>query len=122
MKAALLVALTCLFTTIGLPAERAKRPQMKGMELYSWSEGDKWLYVLLVGTNRLKSEKEVKEHSSRIDNVPALASRFKELAEGEQVVWNFHFVPGFSYPDQDTFSAVVAAAMDAKINLIADKR
>ena len=122
MKAVLLVVIACVFASVGLSADRPKRGQMKGMELYSWNERGKWIYVLVDGTNRLKSEDEVKKSTTRFDTVAALATRFKELAEGEHVVWNFHFVRGFSFPEEKTFSAVIAAAKSAQINLIADKK
>jgi hypothetical protein len=93
---------------------------MKGMELYSWSEHGKWIFVLLDGTNRLKSEDEVKKSPKRIETVSALRERFMELAEGERVVWNSHFVSGFSFPDEKTFSEVIAAAKGARITLIPD--
>ena len=95
---------------------------MKGMELYSWSEHGNWYFALLEGTNRLKSEDEVKNHPNRIATVNALSDRFNNLAEGEQVVWNLRFVRGFSFPGEIIVSEIVAAAKRARINLIADKQ
>jgi hypothetical protein len=102
-------------------ADRPKRGEMKGMELYSWSESGKWIFVLLSGTNRLKSEDDVKARSPRIESVPALRSRFMQMAEGEIIVWNLHFVPGFSFPEEKMFSEVMAAAKDAGVELRPDR-
>jgi hypothetical protein len=90
------------------------------MELYSWADsGGKWLFALVPGTNRLKKEAEIKEAQHRIETVDELQKRFESLAEGEHVGWTLHrFVPGFTYPDEKTIDAVVAAANKAKIKLL----
>jgi hypothetical protein len=121
MKTLFLALLGCLAVVTALGADRPARGQMKGMELYSWSEDGKWIFVLLDGTNRLKSEQEVKQSPKRSETTTALESRFMELAKGETVVWNFHFVPGFSFPDKETFAEVTSAAKRAEITLIPDK-
>jgi hypothetical protein len=121
MRSLLVLALAVGCITGVLSAERPERGQVKGMELYSWEESGTWVYVLLDGTNRLKSENEVKKSPNRIATVNALAARFEELAGGEHVMWNFHFVPGFSFPEEKIFSEIVGAAKSAQIRLIPDK-
>jgi hypothetical protein len=121
MKALIFVLLGCWCVNSVMSADRPSRGQMKGMELYSWNERGTWIFVLLDGTNRLKSEEEVKKNPNRIDTVRALAARFLELAEQEKVVWNFRFVPGFSFPEEKIFSEVVAAGKRAQINLVPDR-
>lgn len=119
------LALFCFMCAGGvsvMSAERPARGRMKGVELYSWPESGKWMFVLLNGTNGVKSEEQVKKSPNRVDTVAALGAQFMELAKGENVVWNFHFVPGFSFPDEKSFAAVVAAAKRAEINLIPDER
>ena len=70
------------------PPERAAKPAFKGMELYSWKpEGKDWSFSLLVGTNRLKSEEEIKKPEQTIVGVEGLKKRLAGLAEGEQVFW-----------------------------------
>lgn len=118
MKNLLIVLLAGVCLMQALAAERPTRPHMKGMEMYSWSDDGRWVFVLLPGTNRLKTEKEIKEHPHRIETVAGLTTAFLQLARGEQVVWNFKFVPGFEYPDEKIVSDVVAAAKQAGITLI----
>jgi hypothetical protein len=83
-------------------SERSKQKKMKGVELYSWqSDNGDWLFALVTGTNRLKSEQEIKTQAILITGVRALKTEFEHLAEGEHVFWNMHrHVPGFRNPDQ----------------------
>jgi len=68
--------------------ERAAKPAFKGMELNAWKpEGKDWHFSLLVGTNKLKTEEEVKKPEQTIVGVDELKKRLAGLAEGEQVFW-----------------------------------
>lgn len=120
MKSLLLPLLAALCLT-AFAAERPKRGQMKGRELYSWKTDGQWLFALVPGTNRLKSADEIKQSPDRVTTLPALQERFTNLAEGEQVTWNSHFFPGFAFPDDKTFAEVMAAAKRATITLIPDR-
>jgi len=69
-------------------AERAPKPEMKGVELYSWKpEGKDWHFSLLRGTNRLKTTEEITHPDNAIVGVAALKKRLTRLAEGESVFW-----------------------------------
>ena len=61
--------------------KREEEPRMKGVELYSWNdkEGD-WMFVLLDGTNRVKTEKEVKEAKTKVKDIDALKRAIATLA------------------------------------------
>ena len=120
MKALIVVLLSCFCINSVTSADRPSR--QKGKELYSWTERGKWVFALLDRTNLLMSEEEVKKNPKRIDTMTALQVRLMELDEGEHVVWNFHLVSGFSFPDEKIFSEVVAAAKRAQIHLIPDRR
>ncbi len=67
-----------------LAEERATSPNFKGSELYSWRDGETWLYALLPGTNRNKTWSEVK---STPLNLEELKSCLKLLAVGELISW-----------------------------------
>ena len=74
------------------PAEQAKPPALtkkhsfKGWELYSWQEGNHWMFSLLWGTNRLKSCNEIKSPKSKL-SLSELEHNLTQLAEGEWVSW-----------------------------------
>ena len=44
---------------------------MKGYELYSWKSRGEWLFSLLIGTNRLKTFREVSSRKIRVPGVRA---------------------------------------------------
>jgi len=85
----------------------------KGVELYSWKDKEAWLFALLPGTNRLKTEEEIKRAPSL--GLLALKKRVGILAEGEEVFWNSP--AGFERPDQKTREEILSAAKRAKIKL-----
>lgn len=60
---------------------------MKGYELYSWKISGEWYFALLVGTNRIKTRREVSSPRVRIRGVDALKRKLDRLAEGEEVTW-----------------------------------
>ena len=96
---------------------REVKPRFKGVELYSWKvEGDGWVYVLIDGTNRLKTEDEVKGAKGRIQGADGLKKALARLAVGEQVSWD-HRVNGFVFPPETTRKEIQEAAREAEIEL-----
>jgi len=97
--------------------KREEKPRMKGVELYSWKdkEGD-WMFVLLDGTNRVKTEKEVKQAKDKVRDLDALKRVIAALAVGEQVFW-MHPIAGFNFPPEATRKDVAKAAKNARVDL-----
>jgi hypothetical protein len=96
---------------------REDKPRFKGVELYSWKDkGGDWTFVLLNGTNRLKTEEEVKGAKNKLKGAEDLKKALARLAVGEQVSWT-HPINGFEFPPEATQKAVVKAAKEANINL-----
>jgi hypothetical protein len=121
MKSPILVFLALLSTLLLLPAqaqESRSAKEFKGMELYSWkdSKGD-WIFALLPGTNRLKTEEEVKNKENQIPGATELEKRFLRLAEGEEVFWFHRDLKGFAYPDDKMMTDIAASAKKAKVEL-----
>jgi hypothetical protein len=111
-----IVVLACR-AAVGAEGERAKRPILKGVELYSWQEpGSGWTFALVVGTNRLKTPEEVRDPQNRITGVEALKKRLARLAVGENVSW-LHRIDGFEYPPGATIQEIKACAKELRITL-----
>jgi hypothetical protein len=69
-------------------SDRADKPEFKGMELYSWqTDGKDWHFSLLIGTNRLKTDEEIKKPEQTITGMKELKERLAKLAKGESVFW-----------------------------------
>jgi hypothetical protein len=97
--------------------KREEKPRFKGVELYSWKDkGGNWVFVLLDGTNRLKTEKEVKGAKDQIRGAERLKEALARLAVGEQVSWA-HRVKGLEFPPEATRKEIEKAAKEAKIDL-----
>jgi hypothetical protein len=97
--------------------KREERPRFKGVELYSWKDKDgAWQFALLNGTNRLKTEDEVKAARTRVKGARELKKSLAHLAVGEQVFWT-HPIKGFEFPPQATREEIEKAAKQAKIDL-----
>jgi len=73
---------------------------MKGYELYSWKIRGDWYFALLVGTNRLKTRREVSSPKARVRGVEALKRKLDRLAEGEEVTWAGGLAPGAVLPPE----------------------
>jgi hypothetical protein len=100
-------------------AERPTQKEFKGVELYSWPGPDgTWLFSLVIGTNRLKTEAEVKEPANQISGVQELEQHFLRLAIDENVCWCHLSIGTFAYPDEPMVQEVIAAAQRAKIALL----
>jgi hypothetical protein len=103
---------------VGLADEkREEKPRFKGVELYSWKDkGGDWMFVLLSGTNRLKTEEEVKGAKNKVKGDEDLAKALARLAVGERVSWT-HRIAGFEFPPEATRKAIEKAAKEASIDL-----
>lgn len=96
--------------------ERHTEKSFKGVELYSWKNSNgEWMFSLVPGTNRNKTEAEVKK--SQISGPEELAKRFSQLAEGEQIFWFHYGLKGFAYPDEKMIAEVESSAKKAKVDL-----
>jgi len=97
--------------------KREEKPRFKGVELYSWKDkGGDWVFMLLDGTNRLKTEEEVKGAKNQIKGAEDLKKALARLAVGEQVFWT-HPIKGFEFPPGVTRKEIEKAAKEAKIDL-----
>ena len=97
--------------------KREEKPRFKGVELYSWKgDENKWVFVMLDGTNRLKSTDEVKKSKNQIKGVASLKTAFGKLAKNEQVFWN-HMVEGFEFPPKAIKEEIATAAKTAEIKI-----
>jgi hypothetical protein len=79
---------------------------MKGYELYSWKFRGEWYFSLLVGTNRLKSRKEVTSLKVRVKGVEALKLRLNRLSRGEEVSWSEGLIPRMVLPSDNIIKEV----------------
>jgi hypothetical protein len=117
------VAMTTLQALAGAEDKREEKPRMKGVELYSWKDkDDNWLYVLVSGTNRIKTEKEIKESSEKRKGDAELLKALALLAVGEDVTWSHQFVSGFEFPSEKTREQIKKSAKEAKINLLIETK
>jgi hypothetical protein len=97
--------------------QREAKLRFKGVELYSWKDkGGDWEFVLLDGTNRLKTEDEVRSAKDRARGVEALRKTLSRLAIGEQILWT-HPIVGFEFPPASIVKEIKKAAEDVKVEL-----
>lgn len=121
------ILLACVTLFLTLPTanadepKREPKPRFKGVEVYSW-KNDKgaWQYAILDGTNRNKTEKEVKTAPTVFAGTDKFIDALKLLAEGEMVFWFHGRVKGFEYPPQADLKKIDEAAKAAKIELSRD--
>jgi hypothetical protein len=111
------VTMTVLSSVCFADDKREEKPRFKGVELYSWKDecGD-WVFVLANGTNRLKTEMEVKGSKDLITGTDALKKAFARLAVGERVSW-VHRIEGFEFPPKATRKELENEAKKAEIDL-----
>ena len=110
------IVMTTLAATPLLVEKRPVEKAFKGMELYSWRDQHGVLcFALLYGTNRLKTESEIKGSKDLIFGLEELEKRFYRLAKSEQVYW-FH-IQGFEYPDNTIIKKIKVSANKANIKL-----
>ncbi len=102
-------------------AARGSRPAFKGIELYSWQDPatQKWRFVLLAGTNRIKTPAEIMAGQAAIGSVEALKEQLSRLAPEESVFW---LVPDsrFALPPPAIVAGIVrhAAGVDVALNIV----
>ena len=117
---ALLLCLGALLghaTAGGQPQPQLPAHAMKGYELYSWEAEQAWHFSLLVGTNRLKTDEEVRAHGVAVTGVEDLKVKLGELAEGEEVFWLVSRIPGYSLPPPAAIGEVQAFCRQRGIKL-----
>ena len=81
-------------------AARMPSHSMKGYELYSWKIRGDWYFALLVGTNRLKTRREVSSPKARVRGAEALKRKLDRLAQGEEVIWAGRLAPWAVLPPE----------------------
>jgi uncharacterized protein YecT (DUF1311 family) len=90
MALAWLMAASAVTTCIASEGQTTRRPlpAMKGYELYGWrSEDGSPRFSLHVGTNREKTEAEIRAKDCTLGSLEALLGALGRLALGEQVTW-----------------------------------
>jgi hypothetical protein len=110
------LTMTVLYGVCRADEKREEKPRFKGVELYSWKDkGNNWVFVLLNGTNRLKTEEEVKGAKNQINGAETLKRALARLAVGERVSWT-HPIKGFEFPSRAMRKEIEKAAEEAKID------
>ena len=88
------------------------------MELYSWQNSNgNWVFAVVGGTNRLKTEAEIKKKENQIGSMDQLSQVFEKLAEHEQVYWFHRKLKGFAYPDEKMVDSIASLARKANVDL-----
>ncbi|MGB8647055.1 MAG: hypothetical protein WCF84_17595 [Anaerolineae bacterium] len=59
----------------------------KGWELYSWQANNEWRFVLLPGTNRLKTTSEIQGAANVVIGVEGIKAELSRLPRGEEIFW-----------------------------------
>jgi hypothetical protein len=83
---------------------------MKGYELYSWQEDDRWVFSLLVGTNREKTLEEIKSTDTILPDVDTLISVLEKVPSGQYVTWSSKET--LSFPPEDIIKQVEKVCKD----------
>jgi hypothetical protein len=97
--------------------KRENRPRFKGVELYSWQDTKRgWIFVLLDGTNRLKTVDQVKQSKNQILGSEDLKKAIARLAIGESVYW-FHRAKDFEYPPEATIKEIVDSGTKSEVTV-----
>ncbi len=85
--------------------------EFKGVELYSWRGAEnRWQFALVPGTNREKSEQEVKSEAACIHTLPQVRRILSELDGKDEVFWIERRSMRFELPSPTTVANVSAAA------------
>jgi hypothetical protein len=93
-------------TTDATPFEES----MKGYELYSWQQGDHWVFSLLVGTNREKTLEEIRSSDTVLPDVNALISVLEKVPSGQYITWSSKET--LSFPPADIMKQVEQVCKD----------
>jgi len=100
----------------GRPAAAQPKP-LKGYELYSWHDEKKgWQFVVMTGTNELKTEKQVKGAATIYTGSDKMLEGLNKLPKGVTVAWS-HNIKGFEYPPEAELKSIREAAKAANIDL-----
>jgi hypothetical protein len=116
------LSLLLFFVTIVLAQEPAQviMPMFKGVELYSWKDTstNEWRFVLVPGTNRLKTSEEILGNPQTLESVEALKEQVSALASGEQVFWQ-RTSAVFELPSTELLEDIVryAATLGIKVHV-----
>ena len=88
---------------------------LKGYELYSWQDGNQWVFSLLVGTNREKTLEEIKSTDTILPDVRALTTKLQTVPSGQYVTWSSR--KPFSFPPNDVIKQVEKVCQDQGLKL-----
>jgi hypothetical protein len=113
-----LVALAAVVAVpFGRVAAAQAKPPLKGYELYSWHDEKKgWQFVVMTGTNELKTEKQVKGAATIYTGSDKMLDALRQLPKGKSVGW-YHNIKGFEYPPDSELKSIREAAKAAGIDL-----
>ena len=100
------------------------RGQFKGIELYSWEAESNWLFALVPGTNRLKSEREIKSTVACIHTLEQVQLILAQLGEKDEIFWIERQSMRFVLPSASIVAAVSASASSsgAKLRVVKQDR
>jgi hypothetical protein len=99
---------------------RFEKRAAKGVELYSWKTRDgSFLYSLLWGTNRNKTDREIKAPPCTLKSTAALRPALGRLAKAEDVFWANELCPrkDCSYPPDEVVKTLRAHAKTVEVTL-----
>jgi hypothetical protein len=92
-------------------------PSPKGWELYSWKKQDNWFFVLVNGTNRIKTAGEILTNEGAVINAAGIRNELARLPRGEEVVWALRGMPEFGFPPADMIQEIQAFCTEQGIKL-----
>jgi len=109
----------------GLLAESATnnvevgQKSFKGWELYSWKNttSSAWNFSLLQGTNRRKTEAEIKSPEV-IKDTSAIKAQLQNLAPHEHVSWFINEIDGLEYPPQDVVDDLMKTGLNRGLKIV----
>lgn len=92
------------------PSSPIEQHSMKGWELYSWKSGGSWFFRLMVGTNRQKTESEIKKGKEHPTDIVGIKKELSSLKKGELVFWQGHAEGVYELPPANIVKDIVAHA------------
>ena len=100
--------------------QRFEKPAAKGVELYSWkARSGSYRFSLLWGTNRNKTDSEIKSPQCTLADVPTTKAALSLLAKGEHVFWSNAVCPkkDCAYPPDEVVEDLRAHAERIGVSL-----
>jgi hypothetical protein len=88
---------------------------VKGYELYSWQEGDRWYFSVLIGTNRNKTLDEIRSPGSSFKSLEALEAALKTIPAGQWVTWPSG--DALAFPSDEVVAQVQQVCKDRGLQL-----